>query len=208
MDGLRRAELGSARMLKLAGVAAGSLAVVAAATCGGLYLWLRSYAPLGTLPTGFAPGPGVGAAIQPAAGSGGKEVYFPAYRHGKTFDAAFTLRDDGRFAVTVTGIVAEPEGAPPWIGPVDLLATDSRSASADPARTHPFHEVRLSPGSTAVLVARFQPVCPKGHGRSADVFTDRLRLRYRYLRVFERTQTVVLPFAVTLRCIGGPPATP
>ena len=40
------------------------------------------------------------------------------------------------------------------------------------------------------------------------MYADSLTLRYRYARWFERTETVSLPFAVTLRCVGGPLATP
>jgi len=191
----------------VATVGAGVLvvAVVAAAI---LYFWLGAYAPLEALSTGYAPGPGVGADVQPVTGSGGRPVFFPALRRRRSFDAAFTLRNSGHFNVTVTGLAAPAVAASPWIGPRELLATTSAAASAAPSELIPFQRVRLSPGDSAIVVVRFALHC-KGAGASApDAVADRLRLRYTYLSLFTRTQTVRLPFAVTLRCVGGPPATP
>lgn len=197
-----------ARILKLAGVFVVALVVVAAAAAASVVLWLRTYAPL-TADTGsVAPGPGVGAVVQPAVGSGGKEVFFPAYSKGKSFVASFTLRNAGHFGVTVEGIVPAPAGTPPWVGPVELLTTESVSSGAPVAHTRPFTTLGLAAGDSAVLVARFELLCPAGHRRLPSVYADSLTLRYRYARWFERTETVSLPFAVTLRCVGGPLATP
>jgi hypothetical protein len=197
-----------ARVLKLAGVFLAAALVVAGVAAAALYLWLRTYAPLETTATGYAPGPGIGAAIEPAVGSGGKEVFFPAYRRGKPFDAAVTLRNAGHFTVTVEGLVAATRGAPPWIGPVEALGTSSVSGGADVGHTHPFQPLVLSPGDTGAIVVRFQPVCRSGRPSAAPVYVDRIRLRYGYLRIFDRVQTVELPFAVTLRCANGPLANP
>ncbi len=204
MDGLVEDGFRPARALKIAGVFLAAVLVVAGVAAAALYLWLRTYAPLESAPTDYAPGPGVGAAIEPAVGSGGKEVFFPAYRGGKAFDVAFTLHNKGHFTVTVTALVPEQEGKPPWIGPVAALGTSSVSAGADVNRTHPFQPLLLSPGDTGGLVVRFQPVCTPKQRRPSPVYVDRVRLRYRYLRLFERTQTVELPFAVTLRCVNNP----
>jgi len=195
-------------VLRLAAVFLAALVVVAAAAVLAVVLWLRSYAPLEAAAAAAEPGPGVGAVIQPAVGSGGKEVFFPAYRRGKSFVASFTLSNGGHFAVTVEGLVPARPEPPPWIGPVELLTTESVSAGAPVASTHPFQPFELAAGDSAVLVARFQPLCPSGHARVPAVFADSLRLRYRYARWFQRTETVSLPFAVTLRCVGGPLANP
>ncbi|MDE3024824.1 MAG: hypothetical protein KGI93_04570 [Acidobacteriota bacterium] len=187
-------------------IAAAALVAVGVVVLG-LWLWLGSYAPLRALSTGYAPGPGIGADVQPVSGSGGRPVFFPfARRH--EFDTAFTLKNTGRFAVTVTGLAAPGESPPPWLGPTDLLATTSSTASADPGELVAFSNVRIDPGDTAIVVVRFGLRCAGTTSASPDVFTDGVRLRYRYLSMFTRTQTVRLPFAVTLRCVGGPPASP
>jgi hypothetical protein len=181
--------------------------VVAGVVVLGLWLWLGSYAPLRALDSGFAPGPGIGADVQPVSGSGGRPVYFPTQRR-RRFDTAFTLHNGGRFAVTVTGLDRSTPGAPPWLGPTELLATTSSTASANPGELAPFERLRLAPGDDAIIVIRFGLHCAGATSGSPDVFTDAVRLRYDYLSLFTRTQTVRLPFAVTLRCVGGPPATP
>ena len=68
--------------------------------------------------------------------------------------------------------------------------------------------LRLTAGDSAVVVARFELLCPAGHRRLPSVYADSVQLRYHYARWFTRTETISLPFAVTLRCVGGPRATP
>ena len=196
------------RALRFASVLVAALIVVAVVAVGAIVLWLRAYAPLDAGTGSFAPGPGVGAVIEPADGSGGKVVFFPAYRKGRSFLASFTLHNSGHFAVTLEGLVADTPQTPPWIGATELFATDSVASGAPSPHSRPFHALDLSAGDTAVLVARFHPLCPAGHRRLPSVYTDRLHLRYRYLHWFTREQTVELPFAVTLRCVGGPVARP
>ncbi|HKI92639.1 MAG TPA: hypothetical protein VJ986_10090 [Gaiellaceae bacterium] len=208
MDGIADRSHGPAQVLRFAGLLAGAVLVVVAVALAALYLWLRTYAPLQAVAFGFAPGPGIGAAIQAAVGSGGKEVFFPLYRRGKPFDAGFTLHNSGHFAVTVTGIAPETPQQPPWIGPVAVRGAASVSTTAGVGRTHPFRPIDLTAGDTAALVVRFDTACPASHGRTDPVYTDRVRLRYSYLHIFHKTQTVELPFAVTLRCTGGPLAKP
>lgn len=194
--------------LKFAALVLAAIVVVVAAAVTTVFLWLRMYTPLDARGGEFAPGPGVGAVIEPAVGSGGKTVFFPAYRGGKPFDASFTLHNSGHFSVTVEGLAAASPGTPPWVGPERLLTTSSVSTTAPVGHTGPFQPLSLSAGDTAVLVVRFALSCPTGRRRVPSVFADSVRIRYRYLHWFERTQTVRLPFAVTLRCVGGPPSTP
>ena len=66
----------------------------------------------------------------------------------------------------------------------------------------------LTAGDTAALVVRFEHGLPVVTRPDRPVYTDRVQLRYSYLHVFHKTQTVMLPFAVTLRCTGGPLAKP
>ncbi len=196
-----------ARVLRLVGLALAGLAVVVAAGLTAVVLWLRTYTPLDAAGA-FAPGPGIGAVIEPALGSGGKEVFFPAYRDDRPFLASFTLHNGGRFAVTVEGLEPGDASPPPAVAAAALLTPDSASISAPAGHAHPFQPLTLAAGDTAVLFASFRLACPARRGRIPAVSTDALRLRYRYLHWFERTQTVTLPFAVTLRCVGAPLAQP
>jgi hypothetical protein len=189
--------------LRVAAITAGVIVVVAAIAAVGLYVWLVHYAPLDA-DGNFAPGPGLGADVQPVLGSGGKPVFIPAYRKGRPFDTAFTLHNSGRFAVTVTGFAGSATADTP-LAAVEVLATDSSAASADPANLEPFRRLRLDPGDSAILVVRWGLDCSQ---RPAETSADAVRLHYRYLSRFSRSQTVTLPFAVTLRCEGGPPANP
>jgi len=208
MDGFASGENDRRHPLRLAGLIVGGVLAVAAVAAGVVYVWLGSYAPLAALDTDFAPGSGVGADVQPIAGSGGKPVFFPAYRRGRAFEAAFTLRNTGRFQVTVTGLTPDTPAAAPWVGAAALLGTDSATASADPGDLLPFQDVKLARGDSAILVVRYRLDCARSTKTAPDVYSDRIRLRFSYLSLFHRTQTVKLPFAVTLRCVGGPPATP
>ncbi|HVP74722.1 MAG TPA: hypothetical protein VMS63_01780 [Gaiellaceae bacterium] len=208
MDGFTAGDIDRRHPLRVAGLVVVGVLLVAAVAAAALYVWLGSYAPLAALDTDFAPGSGVGADVQPVAGSGGKPVFFPAYRRGRAFEAAFTLRNTGRFQVTVTGLAPEAPPVQPWVGPVALLGTDSATASADPGDLLPFQDVKLARGDTAILVVRYRLDCTGAAATKPDVYSDRIRLHFTYLSLFHRTQTVTLPFAVTLRCVGGPPATP
>ena len=161
-----------------------AVAVVAAAAVLGLFLWLRTYAPLaGEYPV--TPGSGLGANIDPALGSGGKPVLVPAYRRGRPFEVTLTLANHGRFAVTLLGLGRSTPGP---VTPISVT-----------------QNLRLDPKQTALVTVRWQLTCPKG---VTQAYADRLPLRYRYLSLFTRTERVALPFAVTLRCRGGPPPTP
>jgi len=185
--------------LRLASLVAGGFLLVAALAALVLFLWLRTYSPLDAAGSGgFAPGPGLGADVEPVTGSGGKTVFIPAYRKNHPFDTAFTVHNTGRFAVTVTGLVKDRSS--PQLEAVDLLTSDSSTASADPANVHPFHKLRLDPGDTAIVVVRWRLDC--GAGSDPEVYSDSISLRFRYLSTFTRTQSVRLPFAVTLRCRG------
>lgn len=181
-------------------IVSATVAVVAVAALA-MFLWLRAYAPLAAQAVSVSPGPGLGADVEPTFGSGGKTVFIPAYRKGRPFDVAFTVENTGRFAVTLTGLTATPSGP---LYADKLLATDV-SGSADPGHLRPFHALRLDPKDSAIIAVEWHLNCERD---DADVATDSVRLRYRYLSMFSRTQSVVLPFAVTLRCSGGPPASP
>ncbi|MGH3049545.1 MAG: hypothetical protein ACRDLK_05250, partial [Gaiellaceae bacterium] len=192
MDGFaqrRDGRLRPARILRLAGVVLAALLVVAAAVAAAVFLWVRTYTPLDAHTGEFAPGPGVGAVLEPAVGSGGKEVFFPVYKKGRDFVASLTLRNAGHFSVTVEELLPAGPESPPWIGPVTLLAADSASTSAA-LHARPFQAVTLAAGDSVVVAVRFEPLCPAGHRNVPAVFSDSIRLRYRYLHWFTREQTV------------------
>ena len=176
--------------LRLAGIVAAAIVAVLAGAALIVFLWLRTYAPLGAVGPG-TPGTGLSADVEPVTGSGGKPVFVPAYTPGRSFDTAFTLHNTGHFAVTVLGLGAPNEAGPQ---PAALLATDS-SANTEHAR--PFERLRLNPDDTAAVVVRWRLVCAKGDG---ETYSDVVPLRYRYLSMFTRTERIRLPFAVTLRC--------
>ena len=168
-------------MRQTAIVVSATAAVVALAALA-VFLWLRAYAPLDARGP-FAPGPGLSADVEPTFGSGGKPVLVPAYRRGRSFETTVTVHNGGRFAVTLTGI------------------EDERGALAAGG---PIHDLRLSPHDSASIVVDWRLACAGGGQFSRDA----VRLRYRYLSLFRRTATVELPFAVTLRCPEGAPASP
>jgi hypothetical protein len=170
-------------------VAIGVLLVIVVAGAAA-YAWLDRYAPLRASGS-YAPGPGL---VTPTGTAAGKPAFAPAGER-RTFDTAFTLRNTGRFTATVEDLVQSAHASP---RPLRLLASDSATASADPGHLHAFRRLRLGPGDSAILVVRWLVGCPENEGSS-----DRVRLRYEYLSVFHREQTVTLPFAVTVRCATG-----
>ena len=174
-----------------------AVVVVVGAAVLALFLWLRTYAPLSGTDSGtFRPGVGLGADVEPAFGSGGKPVFVPAYKAGRPFDTTFTLTNKGRFAVTIKGLAHASDG--PLIA-AQLL---------DPGHTRPVRHLRVEPHETALVVVRWRLDCSHESAAGAQASADDVRLRYSYLSLFTRTERVVLPFAVTLRCHGGPPPSP
>jgi hypothetical protein len=167
------------------GVAVTIVAVALAGAAAALFLWLRTYEPL-TAAKPATPGAGLAADVEPTFGSGGKSVFLPTYRVRRDFDVTFTLRNTGRFAVTLTGIDAND-------GP--LVPHDLR----------PNAHIRIDPHGAVLVTVRWRLDCTHVH---REVASDRVRLRYRYLSLFRRTAAVELPFAVALRCSGAPPASP
>lgn len=176
--------------------------VVVAAAAAVLFVWLRTYAPLNaTRNASFAPGRGLSTSVRPTIGSGGKPVLFPAYRKARTFDTAFTIENTGRFAATVLGLASSPASG---LTAQTVFASDNPTVTADPAHLHPLASLRLDPKDTAILDVRWRLDCS---GRTGSFSSDHVRLRYRYLSLFTRTQAVELPFAVALHC-GGVPSSP
>jgi hypothetical protein len=166
------------------GIAVSAVVVVLVGVGVALFLWLRAYEPLEA--TGpYSPGSGLGADVEPTFGSGGKTVFIPTYQRPREFTTRFVLANTGRFAVTVLGVEHGD-------GPIEPIAGSDE-------------QVRIDPHDSTSMLTRWRLDC----GRTKkEVAADRLRIRYRYLSAFTRTATVELPFAVTVRCSGGPPASP
>jgi hypothetical protein len=171
-------------MFRVVALVVSAVAVVAGLAVLALFLWLRTYDPLDAAYP-VTPGPGLGANIEPTLGSGGKPVFVPAFRRGRPFQVTLTLANHGRFAVTLLGLEGTADGP---------VAPESVTK-----------DLRLDPKQTALVTVTWKLTCPKG---VQQAYSDRVRVRYRYLSLFTRTASVELPFAVTLRCRGGPPPTP
>jgi hypothetical protein len=174
--------------VRILGLALGAVAVVVVVTALGLFFWLRSYSPVEALPgkDTYSPGPGLGADVEPTLGSGGKTVFIPVYRAPRRFTTKVTLHNGGHFAVTIKGPAPQPPG---------------------PLSAESVTPLRLEPRQDATVEVVWRLDC-SDRKRQGEVAVDRVRLRYRYLSTFTRTQTVELPFAVNLRCSGAPPASP
>jgi len=167
---------------RIAGLAAGVAVLVIGLAAVVLFLWLRTYAPLRASGS-FAPGPGVSTVLP-----GRKPTFVTG---GKDFVTAFTLQNAGRFATTIRSLE-------PGAGAVELQTTDSSIASAEPGHLHAFRPLRLDPGDSAILVVRWRLTCPAQA-------VDGVRLTYRYLSLFTRTERIRLPFAVSPRCAATTP---
>ena len=166
-----------------------------------LFVWLRTYSPLNaTRNPSFAPGRGLSTSARPTLGSGGKPVLVPTYRTARTFDTAFTIENTGRFAATVLGL-ASPAADASGLTAQAVFASDNPTVTADPAHLHPLTSLRLDPKDTAIVDVRWRLDCS---GQKGSLSSDHVRLRYRYLSLFTRTQAVELPFAVALRCAAAP----
>ena len=135
----------------------------------------RTYAPLSAVDSGgYAPGPGLGADIEPVTGSGGKTVFIPAYRAGRPFDTAFTLHNTGRFAVEVTGLGTRQRRSG--------ARRRRRSSRRARRRRMPTRgtcsrsgDLRLDRGDTAVVVVRWRLDCAAS---KAEFFAASVPLRY------------------------------
>jgi len=171
-------------VLRIVATVVSAVVVVAGLAVLALFLWLRTYDPLAAAYP-VTPGPGLGANIEPTLGSGGKPVFVPAFRRGRPFKVTLTLANRGRFAVTLLGLGSTTGGA---VTPEAVTKN-----------------LRLDPKQTSLVTVTWKLTCPKG---VQQAYSDRVRVRYRYLSIFTKTASVELPFAVTLRCRGGPPPTP
>lgn len=166
------------------------LALAVVATGLGAYFWVASYRPFGTV-DGSGPRAGIDRTVDPATGSGGKIVYF-VRRGSEGATVELDILASPRWGVRLVGIDTDaPSGA--GLAPT-AIAGWAYEAIPTP---RPFRAFRLR--SWNRLLVHFRASCRfMGPGTATSI--DRLTLRYRYLHRFERSQTVELPAALTLRC--------
>jgi hypothetical protein len=208
---LPRRRFFSRRALLFAAAAVAAAVVVGAAGAG--LVWLKTYAPLenGSSFGGLSQGrQQEGVRIEPAAGSEGIPVFFPRYRPHGLFHVMVTLRNRGRFVVTVLGLAGQAN-APPF----RVLAAEASPPNDYGGHLRPLdgeHPLRLAPGDerAVTLTYRIMSRCIGGqpaHYWRAPGTTSGGRLapefRIKYARYFERTQSLETPFAVALACARG-----
>lgn len=157
--------------------------------------------------------------VEPVTGSGGVEVFFPRYRKHGTFRLLTSIVNHGRFTVTMLGLpkIAYDESYALQFASIE--ATSSRDPKYHGLPVDADHPIRLRPGHEqyVVVVYRWLWQCKGGQpphfwSTSASSTTASgyraLPVRIRYARFFKKTQTLQLPFAITLACRGalGSPA--
>jgi hypothetical protein len=186
------------------------VAVTGATSAG--YVWLQGYEPLGT---GSSYGAGVhqGVMVPAPFGSDGVDVFFPKYRPHATFHVETSIANRGRFPVTVLGL-GDPGTEVNTFRAVRAQVSPANAVGLDLSPLDSAHPLQLQPGSerSVTITYRLASKCiggqPPGYwktstsGTAAEGFRATW-FRIRYAKVFEKTQQVALPFAITLVCRNG-----
>jgi hypothetical protein len=185
-------------------------------TVVGFYVWLSGYQPLGVAGS-YIVAAGPGHMVDPPLGSDGTEVFFPRYRRRGSFQASTTLANHAPFAITVVGLGADPDPDPFRAVRLDVARRDYDTRDAVPVDSR--HPLRLAPGQDRTLTLTYRIVSrclggqPAGYWKSdargaSDSGFRSAWFRIRYEHLFEKTQRVELPFAITLVCRNGVTAPP
>jgi hypothetical protein len=171
-------------------------------------VWARGYEPLSYGQGASGADVPRGHVVHPV-GFTGKSVYFPRYRRNGTFFAMFPVENTGRFDVEIIGLPRE-EFVAPGVFP-KLLGVLHRCCHPNEgvSRVDERHPLRIPPGEIRHLhvvygmrgCAGGTPRDPTRNGTRTG--TDRIRLRYRYLRFFERVAFVEMPMELVLACRNG-----
>jgi hypothetical protein len=205
---LRQRRLLSWRRIAVVAAIVVVLALLGAAI--GTFVWLRGYAPL-ALGSFSGHNPPDGVLVEPPTGSDGVPVFFPRYRENATFRLLTSVRNRGRFTVTILGLPKSVDsGIFPALRPVRLEARQQSRVGYHGALVDAGHPVRVRPGREQELfvVYRFAWRCLGGQPTyfwrtgvpSSGVTGWRvLPLRISYAHV-EKTQTVPMPYAITFVC--------
>lgn len=194
-------------------VAAVVLALVVIGTAIGLFVWLRSYAPLvqGSV---WGGGPPYGHMVEPIPGSGGTEVFFIKNRRDGLYRVRLSVQNRGRFTVALLG----PASGQSIFAPVAMRATAEGSPMSEAPHfyvgpVNHRHPLSLKPGDERSFEVTYrvgarciggQPkrYWPRPLGSSVEG-TNEIALRIKYAHVFERTQRVPTPFAPVFACNNG-----
>jgi hypothetical protein len=169
-------------------------------------LWARGYEPLGWRDGAFGADTRGGKVVHPVSASG-KSAYFVRYRKQATFTASFTVTNTGRFDVEVVGLPAQE--IPSALFPTRLGVLNRCCHPADGvSRVDERHPLRIPAGGEKTLHVRYgMGGCvggtPRDPTKGIQSGTDRIRLRYRYLRFFERAAVVEMPMELVLSCRKG-----
>jgi hypothetical protein len=179
-----------------------------AATITG-FVWAKSYSPLTVNGGTFAPDlDHLASVLNPSAEFDAKPVVYPRAARKSSFRVGFDVYNAGRFSIEIVGLV------PPYprsrlvsaVEPVGLrLQRKANVYSTDTRWTKPFRPVRVPSHESRFLVVEYRSRCRDDLGPGSELDTGGLELRYRYLRVFERTQTIETPYVIRMRCRGPLP---
>jgi hypothetical protein len=181
-----------------------TVAVLALALVGALVaaaLFIRSYAPLEW--AGGASGADTRLSTYydsvQTTGVDGETVTAHVFRHapGQTIRLGVDVHNGGRLPVRIEALEPSVAGALHVVGME--VQPNERLKTFRGLRPPPF---TLEPGEYVFLVPLFQsgPTCG-AEGASQGI--DRVRVRYRYLRFFERAETIELPAMIVQAC-GDP----
>ena len=173
--------------------------------------WLKSYAPLtaGSTYNSWPTERTIPAEDDSLAGAVSQEVRVLRFQPGGTFRVGFSVRNTGRLAVDVKGLVPTDSS---WVGPMRLdrleVDTNPHAVAHGPEDTAPARDVRLEPGTERffVGVGSFQGTCKRpvavdANGTSVDELSG-AALRYAYAGAFHRTQWVEFQRPVAVACAG------
>jgi hypothetical protein len=194
----------------LLALATGIGVAVVGTSIGGL-VWLHDYAPLtyqgGSWSAGYQLH-GVAASVDPQAAIDSRTIVFPRFRQGRDFFVGFTLWNTGRLDLTLLGVDTSrfPRG---WQG---MYPRDVRAAAEEPSlpfesgvllgKSVPTSHLRIRAHRERFVWIGFRMSSCRGLPKGATQTFSDVPLRYRYLGHFIRTQTIALPFNVTLACHG------
>jgi hypothetical protein len=121
-----------------------------------------------------------------------------------------TVKNDGRLTLTLRGLGTLPADGPQIFAPIGLRLNPSGGGSGH-AVIDPAHPLRLAPHETRALDVTFRVGlrCPTGQpkpywsgGNSAGTRVA-VPFRIHYGHIFDRTQSVLLPYGFAFACAGN-----
>jgi hypothetical protein len=167
--------------------------------------WAGSYAPLRV--TAF--GPGYGFSKQPSVDDDGVLNLVMRGTGDRVGEIRLVVANTGRLPVTVEKPPRDDHECS-WLGkgepglcygPVELRQAPAKNGDGYRLSTHSFRPIRLEAHETADIWVRVRETChpDEDPGSTFSTFSG-LKLVYRYLGRFQRTQEVALPFDIAYVC--------